>query len=80
VGAVTDAEIELAWRRGNPELVGPVAPFAWLWRQAGEPGFPFNWAGGPLPGTINHPDVLSGRSAMDDAPFVGLSTFDWNET
>ena len=50
------AKLEASWREreGGKSFIGPVAPHMWLWQKRGEPGFPFHWDGGPLPGTINY--------------------------
>jgi hypothetical protein len=39
--------------RPFPAFVGPVMPTMIAWQRAGEPGWPFHYPGGPMPGTIN---------------------------
>ncbi|MBV8650309.1 MAG: hypothetical protein JO255_02510 [Alphaproteobacteria bacterium] len=55
-GLPTDAELEAMWRP-FPAFIGPVMPPMIAWQRAGEPGWPFNDPGGPMPGTINYPKV-----------------------
>lgn len=45
---------EAIWRP-SPSFVGPVMPPMIAAQRAGEPGWPFHWSGGPLPGTIDYP-------------------------
>lgn len=62
-------DLDLLWRDGRAHFIGPVGPPMILWQMAGEPGFPFHWPGGPLPGTINYqaapPAVVSEQFAFD---------------
>jgi len=44
--------------RGAPApdgFIGPIEPPMIRWQREGEPGWPFDWPGGPLPGTVNAP-------------------------
>jgi hypothetical protein len=40
--------------REPEQAYGPHMPPMIAWQRAGEPGWPFNWHGGPLPGTIGY--------------------------
>lgn len=35
------------------DIIGPRLPPMIAWQRAGEPGWPLNYDGGPMPGTIN---------------------------
>jgi hypothetical protein len=52
-GAERDAYLDAQWRPFSA-FIGPLMPPMIAWQRAGEPGFPFHWDGGPLPGTINY--------------------------
>lgn len=41
-------------KKAEPVIYGPHYPPMIKWQREKEPGWPFNHAGGPLPGTINY--------------------------
>jgi hypothetical protein len=53
---LTPEEVTELWRP-HPDAIGPYMPPQIAWQRAGEPGWPFHYEGGPLPGTINAADV-----------------------
>ena len=66
---------------GDDGMSKPKPPMI-AWQEAGEPGWPFHWPGGPLPGTINYVDggvikpsaIVGEQLALDFSEMGGVAT------